>query len=54
MKYKERMAGVKVSRLQSMDFSIVAAMLALIIMAWAVVKLEDSFIKQRASFRSSR
>lgn len=45
MKYKDRISGARTSRLQSVDFSIIAAMVALVAVAWAVARLETSLIK---------
>lgn len=45
MKYKERISGIGTSRLQSVDFSIITAMLVLVAMAWAVARIETSLIK---------
>ena len=45
MKYKERISGIGTSRLQSVDISVIAAMLVLVAMAWAVARLETSLIK---------
>lgn len=45
MKYKDRISGAGTSRLQSVDFSIIAAMAVVVAMAWAVARLETSLIK---------
>ncbi len=45
MKYKDRISGAGTSRLQSVDFSIIAAMAVLVAMAWAVARIETSVLK---------
>jgi TonB family protein len=45
MKYKEKISGVRSSKLQSIDLSVVAAMALLIVLAWSVAKLERSFTR---------
>ncbi|MCX5749634.1 MAG: energy transducer TonB [Candidatus Saganbacteria bacterium] len=45
MLYKERLTGMRLSRIPEVDLSVVIAMFLLITFAWGVAKLESSFVK---------
>lgn len=45
MLYKERMTGMRLSRVPEIDLSVVIAMFILISLAWGVARFERSFVK---------
>jgi protein TonB len=45
MLYKEKMTGVRLSRVPEIDLSVIIAMFLLVAFAWGVAKVERSFVK---------
>ncbi len=48
MLYKDRHSGFSLARIPSVDFSVIAAMFMLIVIAWGISKIDRSLVRAEA------